>query len=419
MPAAAKRVRAHQPVLRWRQQRGAGALPHPVAARKAGGVAAPEVAIQHDPRRSSAAGDGAAPSRPAPAAAPAIAPLSPNAATRRHSKGLRPSRTHREHNMQSKFARASAERRGARAGCVGVPAFVSKSARSGSGGVVSLAHHVGQQPGVRMPASRPRRPHLLSPQEPHSGTWPKGPQTRAFSQDRPMQRRWRRSNSGYEQPFVRCRVNTNGHERLFATYPPAAYSLGGRTSGRSTTPGPGSRGNGRGSHRHHPARAPTSDSDQRHTPHYITVFIPEAAEQTPSSPATPTASPNAFVPRPRHPGRSRAFLRWPLAARSHRTGPVNEVRDRDGGWSVVAFVSDASNLALTASLAPAAAKLVTNYLTTGHQGLRPHPRRDRGDNTGLAAGEAPSPRPPQHGVPGNSNSAQAGLARSPDGCEGA
>ena len=89
----------------------------------------------------------------------------------------------------------------------------------------------------------------------------------------------------------------------------------------------------------------------------------------------------------------------------------------DGSCTRVAFVSDASNLALTASLTPAAAKLVTGAPPPGTKQVYVRILGDRGNNAGLQ-GVTFLASADSHGVPGNGDSAELAFARSPDGCGG-
>jgi hypothetical protein len=89
----------------------------------------------------------------------------------------------------------------------------------------------------------------------------------------------------------------------------------------------------------------------------------------------------------------------------------------DGDCTRVAFVSDASNLALTSTANPVAAKLVTSAPPPGTKQVYVHVLGDRGNNATLS-GLTFLASADSHGVAGNGDSAELTFARSPDGCGG-
>ena len=247
-----------------------------------------------------------------------------------------------------------------------------------------------------------RETHLLS--QTFNGTWPDGPsQDPAFSQDRQYA-----SVAAFDSDADNLVAgDTNGTTDVFAVYRRQPYSLAGEpwqidntdliSRGMGEQPADG------------PSYLPDVDGDQRHTPRCI-AFVSAADNLVPGD---TNGTPDAFV----YDLDTQQVSRVSLATGGAQSdGTTYEVKV-DGSCTRVAFVSDASNLALTASLTPAAAKLVTGAPPPGTKQVYVRILGDRGNNAGLQ-GVTFLASADSHGVPGNGDSAELAFARSPDRCGG-
>ena len=283
---------------------------------------------------------------------------------------------------------------------LGVPAFV-RSALAVAAVVLVLAPTASASspefdPGID------RETHLLS--QTFSGTWPDGPsQDPAFSQDRQYA-----SVAAFDSDADNLVPgDTNGTTDVFAAYRRQPYSLAGEPWQIDNTDLI-SRGMG-GQPADGPSYQPDVDGDQRHTPRCI-AFVSAADNLVPGD---TNGRPDAFV----YDLDTQQVSRVSVATGGAQSdGTTYEVKV-DGSCTRVAFVSDASNLALTASLTPAAAKLVTGAPPPGTKQVYVRILGDRGDNAGLQ-GVTFLASADSHGVPGNGDSAELAFARSPDGCGG-
>ena len=247
-----------------------------------------------------------------------------------------------------------------------------------------------------------RETHLLS--QTFNGTWPDGPsQDPAFSQDRQYA-----SVAAFDSDADNLVAgDTNGTTDVFAVYRRQPYSLAGEPWQIDNTDLI-SRGMG-GQPADGPSYLPDVDGDQRHTPRCI-AFVSAADNLVPGD---TNGTPDAFV----YDLDTQQVSRVSLATGGAQSdGTTYEVKV-DGSCTRVAFVSDASNLALTASLTPAAAKLVTGAPPPGTKQVYVRILGDRGNNAGLQ-GVTFLASADSHGVPGNGDSAELAFARSPDRCGG-
>ena len=247
-----------------------------------------------------------------------------------------------------------------------------------------------------------RETHLLS--QTFNGTWPDGPsQDPAFSQDRQYA-----SVAAFDSDADNLVAgDTNGTTDVFAVYRRQPYSLAGEPWQIDNTDLI-SRGMG-GQPADGPSYLPDVDGDQRHTPRCI-AFVSAADNLVPGD---TNGTPDAFV----YDLDTQQVSRVSLATGGAQSdGTTYEVKV-DGSCTRVAFVSDASNLALTASLTPAAAKLVTGAPAPGTKQVYVRILGDRGNNAGLQ-GVTFLASADSHGVPGNGDSAELAFARSPDRCGG-
>ena len=247
-----------------------------------------------------------------------------------------------------------------------------------------------------------RETHLLS--QTFNGTWPDGPsQDPAFSQDRQYA-----SVGAFDSDADNLVPgDTNGTTDVFAVYRRQPYSLAGEPWQIDNTDLI-SRGMG-GQPADGPSYLPDVDGDQRHTPRCI-AFVSAADNLVPGD---TNGTPDAFVYNLDTQQVSRVSL---ATGGAQSDGTTYEVKV-DGSCTRVAFVSDASNLALTASLTPAAAELVTGAPPPGTKQVYVRILGDRGNNTGLQ-GVTFLASADSHGVAGNGDSAELAFARSPDGCGG-
>jgi hypothetical protein len=247
-----------------------------------------------------------------------------------------------------------------------------------------------------------RETHLIS--QTYDGSWPDGPsQDPAFSQDRQYA-----SVAAFDSDADNLVPgDTNGTTDVFAVYREQPYSLAGEpwrihsteliSRGMFGAPADG------------PSSRPDVDGDQLHTPRCI-AFISAADNLVPGD---TNGVPDAFV----YDLYTHQIQRVSVASDgSQADGPTTEVKV-DGGCTRVAFVSTASNLALTSSLDPAAAKLVTSAPPAGTKQVYVHVLGDRGNNAGLQ-GLTFLASATSHGVAGNGDSAELAFARSPVGCGG-
>jgi len=247
-----------------------------------------------------------------------------------------------------------------------------------------------------------RETHLLS--QTFNGTWPDGPsQDPAFSQDRQYA-----SVAAFDSDADNLVAgDTNGTTDVFAVYRKQPYSLAGEPWQIDNTDLI-SRGMG-GQPADGPSYLPDVDGDQRHTPRCI-AFVSAADNLVPGD---TNGRPDAFV----YDLDTQQVSRVSLATGGAQSdGTTYEVKV-DGSCTRVAFVSDASNLSLTASLTPAAAKLVTGAPPPGTKQVYVRILGDRGNNAGLQ-GVTFLASADSHGVPGNGDSAELAFARSPDRCGG-
>jgi hypothetical protein len=247
-----------------------------------------------------------------------------------------------------------------------------------------------------------RETHLLS--QTFNGTWPDGPsQDPAFSQDRQYA-----SVAAFDSDADNLVAgDTNGTTDVFAVYRKQPYSLAGEPWQIDNTDLI-SRGMG-GQPADGPSYLPDVDGDQRHTPRCI-AFVSAADNLVPGD---TNGTPDAFV----YDLDTQQVSRVSLATGGAQSdGTTYEVKV-DGSCTRVAFVSDASNLALTASLTPAAAKLVTGAPPPATKQVYVRILGDRGNNAGLQ-GVTFLASADSHGVPGNGDSAELAFARSPDRCGG-
>ena len=283
---------------------------------------------------------------------------------------------------------------------LGVPAFV-RSALA----VAAVVLVVAPTASASSPEFDPgidRETHLLS--QTFNGTWPDGPsQDPAFSQDRQYA-----SVAAFDSDADNLVPgDTNGTTDVFAVYRRQPYSLAGEPWQIDNTDLI-SRGMG-GQPADGPSYLPDVDGDQRHTPRCI-AFVSAADNLVPGD---TNGRPDAFV----YDLDTQQVARVSVATGGAQSdGTTYEVKV-DGSCTRVAFVSDASNLALTASLTPAAAKLVTGAPPPGTKQVYVRILGDRGNNTGLQ-GVTFLASADSHGVPGNGDSAELAFARSPDGCGG-
>ena len=283
---------------------------------------------------------------------------------------------------------------------LGVPAFV-RSALAVAAVVLVLAPTASASspefdPGID------RETHLLS--QTFNGTWPDGPsQDPAFSQDRQYA-----SVAAFDSDADNLVPgDTNGTTDVFAVYRRQPYSLAGEPWQIDNTDLI-SRGMG-GQPADGPSYLPDVDGDQRHTPRCI-AFVSAADNLVPGD---TNGRPDAFV----YDLDTQQVSRVSVATGGAQSdGTTYEVKV-DGSCTRIAFVSDASNLALTASLTPAAAKLVTGAPPPGTKQVYVRILGDRGNNAGLQ-GVTFLASADSHGVPGNGDSAELAFARSPDGCGG-
>ena len=283
---------------------------------------------------------------------------------------------------------------------LGVPAFV-RSALA----VAAVALVLAPTASASSPEFDPgidRETHLLS--QTFNGTWPDGPsQDPAFSQDRQYA-----SVAAFDSDADNLVPgDTNGTTDVFAVYRRQPYSLAGEPWQIDNTDLI-SRGMG-GQPADGPSYLPDVDGDQRHTPRCI-AFVSAADNLVPGD---TNGKPDAFV----YDLDTQQVARVSVATGGAQSdGTTYEVKV-DGSCTRVAFVSDASNLGLTASLTPAAAKLVTGAPPPGTKQVYVRILGDRGNNTGLQ-GVTFLASADSHGVPGNGDSAELAFARSPDGCGG-
>ena len=283
---------------------------------------------------------------------------------------------------------------------LGVPAFV-RSALA----VAAVVLVVAPTASASSPEFDPgidRETHLLS--QTFNGTWPDGPsQDPAFSQDRQYA-----SVAAFDSDADNLVPgDTNGTTDVFAVYRRQPYSLAGEPWQIDNTDLI-SRGMG-GQPADGPSYLPDVDGDQRHTPRCI-AFVSAADNLVPGD---TNGRPDAFV----YDLDTQQVARVSVATGGAQSdGTTYEVKV-DGSCTRVAFVSDASNLALTASLTPAAAKLVTGASPPGTKQVYVRILGDRGNNAGLQ-GVTFLASADSHGVPGNGDSAELAFARSPDGCGG-
>ena len=247
-----------------------------------------------------------------------------------------------------------------------------------------------------------RETHLLS--QTVDGSWPDGPsQDPAFSQDRQYA-----SVAAFDSDADNLVVgDVNRTTDVFAVYREQPYTLAGEPW-RIHSAEPVSRGMG-GAPADGPSYRPDVDGDQRHAPQCI-AFVSAADNLVPGD---SNGVPDAFV----YDLYTHQIQRVSVASDGNQAdGPTTEVKV-DGGCTRVAFVSSASNLALTATTNPAAAKLVTGAPAPGTSQVYVRVLGDRGNNAGLQ-GLTFLASATSHGVPGNGDSAEPAFARSPDGCGG-
>jgi hypothetical protein len=245
-----------------------------------------------------------------------------------------------------------------------------------------------------------RETHLIS--QTYNGTWPDGPSRNpAFSQDRQYA-----SVAAFDSDADNLVPNdTNGTTDVFAVYRKQPYSLAGEPWEIDSTELI-SRGMG-GAPADGPSSSPDVDGDQFHMPRCI-AFVSAADNLVPGD---TNGLPDAFI----YDLVSRQIQRVSLASDgSQSNGTTYEVKV-DGGCSRVAFVSDASNLALASTINPTAKKLVTGAPPPGTKQVYVRVLGDKGNNAGLQ-GLTFLASADSHGVPGNGDSAELAFARSADGC---
>jgi hypothetical protein len=247
-----------------------------------------------------------------------------------------------------------------------------------------------------------RETHLIS--QTWDGTWPDGPsQDPAFSQDRQYA-----SVAAFDSDADNLVPNdTNATTDVFAVYRRQPYSLAGEPWEIDSTELI-SRGLG-GQPADGPSYLPDVDGDQWHMPRCI-AFLSAADNLVPGD---TNGLPDAFV----YDLVTRQIQRVSVATDGSQSNGTTYVVKVDGGCTRVAFVSDASNLALTSTLNPIARKLVTGAPPPATRQVYVRILGDKGNNTGLQ-GATFLASATSHGTPGNGDSAELAFARSAEGCGG-
>jgi hypothetical protein len=292
---------------------------------------------------------------------------------------------------------------GRHAGFLGVSAFARfalATAAMVAGALVAAAPASAGAP--EFDPGTQRETHLLS--QTYDGTWPDGPsQDPAFSQDRQYA-----SVAAFDSDADNLVPgDTNGTTDVFAVYRKQPYTLAGEPWQIDSTELI-SRGMG-GQPADGPSYLPDVDGDQRHAPHCI-AFVSAADNLVPGD---TNGKPDAFV----YDLYTQQIQRVSVGSGGVQSDGTTYQVKVDGGCTRVAFVSDASNLALTGTLDPTAAKLVTSAPPPGTKQVYVRILGDRGDNAGLE-GLTFLASADSHGAAGNGDSAELSLARLPDGCGG-